>query len=82
MACKQAARQWWVIRCVGCVHAHVLVDLCDCMRVPVEGMRGDSLILASVEVQPTPDGTIVLRHASIIHRDPEKVVECVCLLNN
>lgn len=29
-----------------------------------------------------PDGAIVLRHASIIHGEPEKVAECVCLLNN
>lgn len=27
-------------------------------------------------------GTIVLHHASIIHREPEKVAKCVCLLNN
>lgn len=32
--------------------------------------------------RPAPDGAIVLRHASIIHRELGKVAECVCLLNN
>ncbi|KAK1897328.1 SH2 domain containing adapter protein D [Dissostichus eleginoides] len=46
------------------------------------GVPGHTFILALAEVRPTPDGAIVLRHASIIHREPEKVAECVCLLNN
>lgn len=44
---------------------------------------GHTLIMASAGLGGgSPDGAIVLHHASIIHREPEKVAECVCLLNN
>lgn len=64
------------------VCARARVDPCACVRISHWGVPGRTLILAWAEVRPAPDGAIVLCHASIIHGEPEKVAECVCLFNN
>lgn len=66
------------VRCV-CAHVWTFVPV---WILPNWAVPGYTLIPTWAEVRSAPDGAIVLHHASIIHREPEKVAECVCLLNN
>lgn len=69
-------------------YTHLCHSLCVCVAFactsPIGRVPGPAASTqAGAEVRPGPDGgAIVPHHASIIHRELEKVAKCVCLLNN